>query len=81
MIGRIDEYYLLKREDKKRKITETKVVTPLVIYETISPFNVLGINDITYDHVKKSIGLLQMRSLEDDPLNECCKIQLIFRFM
>ncbi|UJR18258.1 hypothetical protein I4U23_005161 [Adineta vaga] len=80
IIEYIDEYYLSKKKDNNGEIIEPKCITPSEMYETMSPFGLSTINDITWDQVTKCIELLQIKNInENDLFNEFCEIQMIFK--
>jgi hypothetical protein len=76
----IDEYYLLKKKDKKGNLIKIERIPPSILYESISPFGLSTINDIKWDQITKCIELFQIKNLnEDDLFNEFTDVQMIFK--
>ncbi len=82
VIEYIDEYYLLKKKDKKGNIIEPKDVVPALLCEAISPFGLANINDIKWNQITKCIDLFQIENInENDLFNEFTEIQMTFKYI
>ena len=68
VIEYIDEYYLLKKKDKKGNIIISDRIPPSILYEAISSFGLSTINCIKWEHFTKCIELFQINNLNEDDL-------------